>query len=62
MKIRIPRQRTAEDDATGPQCRLGCFGVELDADGLVKDHTAWYPGGRRKCYGSGEKPQGGASQ
>lgn len=61
MKLRIPRQRTAEHDTTGPQCSIGCFNVELDAQGNVKDHDAWYPGGRRKCYGSGQAPKGGAS-
>ncbi len=63
MKLRIPRQRTPEHDTdrTGPQCRLGCYGVKLDAQGLVKDHRPWYPGGNRTCGGSGQAPKGGAS-
>ena len=60
MKIRIPRQRTPEHDNNGPQCRLGCFGVELDAQGLVKTHRPWYPGGNSTCGGSGKAPKGGA--
>lgn len=61
MRIRIPRQRAGEHDADGLRCSQGCPGVELDAKGLVKDHRAWYEGGRRKCYGSGRAPKGGAS-
>ena len=60
MKIRIPRQRTGNHDADGLRCTQGCPGVELDARGLVKNHDSWYPTGRRKCYGSGKAPKGGA--
>lgn len=51
---------SADDD--GLRCSLGCSGIELDAQGLVKNHRASYPGGRRKCYGSARPPKGGASQ
>lgn len=61
MRFPIPRQRTGAHDADGLRCSLGCSGVELNAQGLVKDHDSWYPTGRRKCYGSGRAPKGGAS-
>jgi hypothetical protein len=60
MRFPIPRQRTGAHDADGLRCAQGCTGVQLDAQGLVKTHRAWYEGGRRTCYGSGQKPKGSA--